>query len=99
MVFVDNAPPAFTLNDQTSTQTSEARDLSVTDQCKYDRNLKRQKLNFKSDDVYDGDLTDQASITYTPAPAANAVPFLKSSPTAPAHHPNGLNTDTWYDVD
>jgi hypothetical protein len=98
MVFVDNAPPAFTLNDQTSTQTSEARDLSVTDQCKFDRNLKRQKLNFKSIDVYDGDLTDQASITYT-APSTAAVTFLKSSTTLPAHHPNGLNTDTYYDVD
>jgi hypothetical protein len=98
MVFVDNAPPAFTLNDQTSTQTSEARDLSVSDQCKYDRNLKRQKLNFKSIDAYDGDLTDQASITYT-APTTAAVTFLKSSNTLPAHHPNGLNTDTYYDVD
>ena len=100
MVFVDNAPPAFTLNDQTSTQTTEARDLSVTDQRKYDRNDKRQKLNFKSIDAYDGDLTDQASITYTPPTAANAKTFLKSSTALPAHHPSAVvNSDTWYDVD
>jgi hypothetical protein len=100
MVFVDNAPPAFTLNDQTSTQTTEARDLDVSDQRKFDRNDKRQRLNFKSIDVYDGDLTDQASITYTPATAANAVTFLKSSNTAPAHNPHtAANTPTWYDGD